>query len=68
MRVTSLTFGVTSRNSELLISTGTSGTVTWVAGDGRLITTSGFHEDMIVSSRQSLLKAALLVAARFGKK
>jgi hypothetical protein len=34
-------------------------------GEGRLITTSGFHEDIIVSSRQSLLKAALLVAAHF---
>jgi len=27
---------------------------------------SGFHEGIIVSSRESLLKAALLVAARFG--
>ena len=34
--------------------------------DGRLITTTGFHEDIIVSSRESLLKAALLVAAKFG--
>jgi 2-isopropylmalate synthase len=41
--------------------------ITYETEDGRLITTSGFHEDIIVSSRESLLKAALLVAARFGK-
>ena len=40
--------------------------ITYQTDDGRLITTSGFHEDIIVSSRQSLLKAALLVAARLG--
>ncbi len=40
--------------------------ITYETDDGRLITTSGFHEDIIVSSRESLLKAALLVAARFG--
>jgi 2-isopropylmalate synthase len=40
--------------------------ITYQTEDGRLITTSGFHEDIIVSSRESLLKAALLVAARFG--
>ena len=40
--------------------------ITYETEDGRLITTSGFHEDIIVSSRQSLLKAALLVASRFG--
>ena len=39
--------------------------ITYETEDGRLITTSGFHEDIIVSSRESLLKAALLVAARF---
>jgi len=47
-------------------SRGKSGPVTYETDDGRLITTSGFHEDIIVSSRQSLLKAALLVVARFG--
>jgi len=41
--------------------------ITYEMDDGQLITTSGFHEDIIVSSRESLLKAALLVAARFGK-
>jgi 2-isopropylmalate synthase len=41
--------------------------ITYETDDGRLITTSGFHEDIIVSSRQSLLKAALLVAAHFGR-
>jgi len=41
--------------------------ITYQTEDGRLITTSGFHEDVIVSSRQSLLKAALLVAARFSE-
>ena len=41
--------------------------ITYETESGRLITTSGFHEDIIVSSRQSLLKAALLVAAHFGK-
>ena len=41
--------------------------ITYETEGGRLITTSGFHEDIIVSSRQSLLKAALLVAAHFGE-
>jgi hypothetical protein len=31
------------------------------------MTSSGFHEDIIVSSRQSLLKATLLVASHFGE-
>jgi hypothetical protein len=42
--------------------------VTYQMENGRLITTSGFHKDIIVSSRELLLKAALLVAARFGAK
>ena len=36
--------------------------ITYESEDGRVITTSGYHEDIIVSSRQSLIKAAWLLA------
>ncbi len=36
--------------------------ITYEDTKGRRITTSGFHEDIIASSRQSLLKASLLIA------
>ena len=47
--------------------------ITYEDSSGRQITTSGFHEDIIASSRQSLLKASLLIAEqeyrkKFGKR
>ncbi len=39
--------------------------ITYTTDKGDLITTSGFHEDIIVSSRQSLLKAAALIAEKY---
>jgi len=38
--------------------------ITYVTDDGDLITTSGFHEDIVVASRESLIKVVLLLANR----
>ncbi len=38
--------------------------ITYLTEDGEIIKTSGYHEDIIVSSRQSLIKAALILAER----
>lgn len=38
--------------------------ITYEDSKGQRITTSGFHEDIIASSRESLLKASLLIAER----
>jgi len=38
--------------------------ITYLTDNGEIIKTSGYHEDIIVSSRQSLIKAAMLLAER----
>jgi len=38
--------------------------ITYATDDGELITTSGFHEDIVVASRESLVKLVLLLASR----
>ncbi|MDP2895845.1 MAG: alpha-isopropylmalate synthase regulatory domain-containing protein [bacterium] len=38
--------------------------ITYATDDGELITTSGFHEDIVVASRESLIKLVLLLASR----
>jgi 2-isopropylmalate synthase len=38
--------------------------ITYATDDGELITTSGFHEDIVVASRESLIKVVLLLANR----
>jgi 2-isopropylmalate synthase len=38
--------------------------ITYATDDGQLITTSGFHEDIVVASRESLIKLVLLLASR----
>jgi len=38
--------------------------ITYSTDDGELITTSGFHEDIVVASRESLIKVVLLLANR----
>lgn len=42
--------------------------ITYETDDGELITTAGFHEDIIVASRESLIKLVLLLASRQEKK
>jgi len=43
--------------------------ITYATDDGELITTSGFHEDIVVASRESLIKLVLLLAScKRGKK
>jgi len=41
--------------------------ITYATDDGELLTTCGFHEDIIVASRESLIKVVLLLASRRGK-
>jgi 2-isopropylmalate synthase len=38
--------------------------ITYATDEGELITTSGFHEDIVVASRESLIKVVLLLANR----
>lgn len=38
--------------------------ITYATDEGELITTSGFHEDIVVASRESLIKLVLLLASR----
>ncbi len=38
--------------------------ITYATDDGELLTTSGFHEDIVVASRDSLIKVVLLLANR----
>jgi 2-isopropylmalate synthase len=38
--------------------------ITYATDEGELITTSGFHEDIVVASRESLVKLVLLLASR----
>ncbi|MCK5548717.1 MAG: hypothetical protein KAI64_06855, partial [Thermoplasmata archaeon] len=38
--------------------------ITYVTDKGEIIRTSGFHEDIIVSSRESLVKAAIIMAEK----
>jgi 2-isopropylmalate synthase len=38
--------------------------ITYATDEGELITTSGFHEDIVVASRESLIKVVLLLASR----
>jgi len=38
--------------------------ITYATDDGELLTTSGFHEDIVVASRESLIKVVLLLASR----
>ena len=42
--------------------------ITYATEDGELLTTSGFHEDIVVASRESLIKLVLLLANRQRRK